>query len=80
LLALGLGVPVIGAAVDGLADTLGQGRAVLVPPDAPHALARALSRVLGGERPVRSGGRSFGWVAPGIVSRRRTRATGGDHV
>jgi glycosyltransferase involved in cell wall biosynthesis len=51
VLALGLGVPVIGTAVDGLAATLGQGRGVLVPPDAPPALAEAISRVLGGQRP-----------------------------
>jgi len=51
VLALGLGVPVVGTAVDGLARTLGGGRGVLVPPEAPRALAAALSRVLGGERP-----------------------------
>ena len=51
VLALGLGVPVVGTAVDGLARSLGGGRGVLVPPEAPHALAGALSRVLGGERP-----------------------------
>jgi glycosyltransferase involved in cell wall biosynthesis len=51
VLALGLGVPVIGTAVDGLAATLGQGRGILVPPEAPHALAAAISRVLGGQRP-----------------------------
>jgi glycosyltransferase involved in cell wall biosynthesis len=51
VLALGLGVPVIGTAVDGLADTLGAGRGILVPAESPHALAEALSRVLGGDRP-----------------------------
>src|SRR5216683_6024899 len=51
VVALGLGVPVVGTAVDGLARILGGGRGVLVPPEAPHALAEALSRVLGGERP-----------------------------
>jgi glycosyltransferase involved in cell wall biosynthesis len=51
VLALGLGVPVVGTAVDGLARTLGQGRGVLVPPEDPRAHAGALSRVLGGERP-----------------------------
>jgi len=39
VLALGLGVPVVGTAVDGLARTLGGGRGVLVPPEAPRALA-----------------------------------------
>jgi glycosyltransferase involved in cell wall biosynthesis len=51
VLALGLGVPVVGTEVDGLARTLGEGRSVPVPPEDPHALAGALSRVLGGERP-----------------------------
>ena len=51
VVALGLGVPVVGTAVDGLARTLGGGRGVLVPPDNPHALAAALSRVLAGQRP-----------------------------
>jgi glycosyltransferase involved in cell wall biosynthesis len=46
VVALGLGVSVVGTAVDGLARTLGNGRGVLVPPDHPHALAAALSRVL----------------------------------
>ena len=49
VLALGLGVPVVGTAVDGLARTLGGGRGVLVP-RGPRALAGALSRVLAGER------------------------------
>jgi glycosyltransferase involved in cell wall biosynthesis len=51
VLALGLGVPVVGTAVDGLARTLGEGRGVLVPPENPRALAGALSRVLADERP-----------------------------
>jgi glycosyltransferase involved in cell wall biosynthesis len=59
VLALGLGVPVVGTAVDGLARTLGEGRGVIVPPEAPHALARALSRVLGGERPDPVPGRIY---------------------
>src|SRR5439155_3168415 len=49
--ALGLGVPVVGTAVDGLVSTLGNGRGVLVPPDDPAALAAALAHVLAGERP-----------------------------
>ena len=59
VLALGLGVPVVGTAVDGLALTLGDGRGVLIPPQAPHALAGALSRVLGGERPDPAPGRVY---------------------
>jgi GNAT superfamily N-acetyltransferase len=51
VLALGLGVPVDGTAVDGLARTLGKGRGVPVPPEDPRALAGKLSRVLAGERP-----------------------------
>jgi glycosyltransferase involved in cell wall biosynthesis len=59
VLALGLGVPVVGTAVDGLARTLGERRGVLVPPDDPRALAGALSRVLGGERPDPAPGRAW---------------------
>ena len=54
VLALGLGVPVIGTAVDGLAHTLGEGRGVLVPPQDP-----ALSRVLAGDRPDPVPGRAY---------------------
>jgi glycosyltransferase involved in cell wall biosynthesis len=59
VLALGLGVPVVGTAVDGLARTLGGGRGVLVPPEDPAALAEALSRVLDGERPDPAPGRMY---------------------
>src|SRR5215471_2260171 len=59
VVALGLGVPVVGTAVDGLARTLGNGRGVLVPPDDPPALAAALSAVLGGERPDPRPGRAY---------------------
>jgi glycosyltransferase involved in cell wall biosynthesis len=58
VVALGPGVPVVGTAVDGLARTLGGGRGVLVSPEAPYALAEALSRVLGGERPGPGPGRA----------------------
>jgi hypothetical protein len=61
LVALGLGVPVVGTAVDGPARTLGNGRGVLVPPDDPHALAAALWRVLGGQRPDPGPGRAYAW-------------------
>ncbi len=57
--ALGLGVPVVGTAVDGLAATLGHGRGVLVAPGDPHALAAAILRVLAGQRPDAGPGRAY---------------------
>jgi glycosyltransferase involved in cell wall biosynthesis len=59
VLALGLGVPVVGTRVDGLARTLAEGRGILVPPQDPRGLAEALSRVLGGERPDPAAGRAY---------------------
>jgi glycosyltransferase involved in cell wall biosynthesis len=59
VMALGLGVPVVGTAVDGLAHTLGDGRGVLVPPEDPPALAAALARVLAGQRPDPGPGRAY---------------------
>ena len=59
VMALGLGVPVVGTAVDGLARTLGAGRGVLVPPEDPPALAAALARVLAGVRPDPGPGRAY---------------------
>ena len=59
VLALGLGVPVVGTMVDGLALTLGEGRGILVPPEDPRALASALTRVLAGERPDPDPGRAY---------------------
>ena len=59
VLGLGLGVPVVGTAVDGLTRTLGGGRGVLVPPEDPGALAGALARVLGGDRPDPAPGRVY---------------------
>jgi len=59
VLALGLGVPVVGTAVDGLAHTLGDGRGILIPPQDPPALAGALARVLAGERPDPAPGRAY---------------------
>ena len=49
-LAMGLGVPVVASAVDGLPETLADGRGVLVAPEDPAALARALEDVLAGRR------------------------------
>jgi len=48
VIALGLGVPVVGTAVEGLPRTLGEGRGTLVPPEDPAALARAIDGVLDG--------------------------------
>ena len=59
LVAFGLGVPVVGADVEGLTIMLGEGRGVLVPPEDPLALATALGRVLAGERPPPEPGRAF---------------------
>jgi hypothetical protein len=64
VLALGLGVPVVGTAVDGLARTMGEGRGVLVPAEAPRALAGALSRVLASERPDPALGRACAGSSP----------------
>lgn len=46
VLAMGLGVPVVGTRVDGLTDTLADRRGILVAPDDPRALARAIAGVL----------------------------------
>jgi glycosyltransferase involved in cell wall biosynthesis len=48
VLAMGLGVPVVAAAVEGLPETLGAGRGVLVPPGDPRELASAIGAVLAG--------------------------------
>jgi glycosyltransferase involved in cell wall biosynthesis len=50
--AMGLGVPVVGCAVEGLPITLGGGRGVLVKPGRARALAEALDGVLAGTRTV----------------------------
>jgi glycosyltransferase involved in cell wall biosynthesis len=47
--AMGLGVPVIAAAVEGLPLTLGSARGVLVAPEDPAALAEAIAGILDGE-------------------------------
>jgi glycosyltransferase involved in cell wall biosynthesis len=46
VLAMGVGVPVIGTRVDGFPDTLAGNRGILVPPEDPGALAAALEQVL----------------------------------
>ena len=47
-LAMSLGVPVVGTAVEGLPSVLGDGRGVLVAPDDPDAMADAIDGVLSG--------------------------------
>jgi glycosyltransferase involved in cell wall biosynthesis len=75
VLGLGLGVPVVGTAVDGLARTLGEGRGVLVAPEDPCALAAALSRVLAGERPDPAPGRAYArQFTPSAVADQYARA------
>jgi glycosyltransferase involved in cell wall biosynthesis len=48
VLAMRLGVPVVGTAVEGLPLTLHRRRGVLVPPEDPEALARAIEDVVSG--------------------------------
>jgi glycosyltransferase involved in cell wall biosynthesis len=52
VLGLGLGVPVVGTHVDGLAGTLSQSRGVTVAPDDPLALSEAISDALAGRSPI----------------------------
>jgi glycosyltransferase involved in cell wall biosynthesis len=49
VIAMGLGVPVVATAVEGLPATIGSSRGVLVAPDDPAALAEGIDRVLNGE-------------------------------
>lgn len=56
VLGMALGVPVIGTAIDGLAQTLSDGRGMAVAPDDPEALAGAIETVLTGEGAVDLGG------------------------
>ncbi len=51
-LAMSLGVPVVGTAVEGLPGVLGSGRGVLVAPEDPAALADAIDGVLSGRLPT----------------------------
>jgi len=52
VLGLGLGVPVVGTHVDGLADTLSHSRGVTVAPDDPLALSQAISDALAERSPI----------------------------
>jgi glycosyltransferase involved in cell wall biosynthesis len=49
VIAMGLGVPVVATAVEGLPATIGSNRGVLVAPEDPAALADAIDGVLHGE-------------------------------
>jgi glycosyltransferase involved in cell wall biosynthesis len=49
VLAMGLGVPVVGTDVDGFPETLGDGRGVIVAPEDPSALAIALEQIVAGQ-------------------------------
>jgi glycosyltransferase involved in cell wall biosynthesis len=60
VVAMGLGVPVVGTAVEGLPLTLGEGRGLLVAPEDPHALAAGIAAILRGEqRTDLDGGRAY---------------------
>jgi len=60
VLAMGLGVPVVGTAVGGLPHTLADGRGLLVPPEDPAALAALLADVMAGRvRHERAAGRAY---------------------
>jgi glycosyltransferase involved in cell wall biosynthesis len=48
VLAMGLGVPVVASAVEGLPETLANDRGTLVPAEEPRALASAIGAVLAG--------------------------------
>ena len=60
VLAMGLGVPVVGTDVDGFPETLADGRGVIVEPEDPQALAVALERILSGQsRPNTTAARAW---------------------
>jgi glycosyltransferase involved in cell wall biosynthesis len=70
VVALGLGVPVVGTDVEGLTTTLGEGRGVLVPSEDPPAMATALRRVLAGEHPSAEPGKAYAArFAPDLVTK-----------
>jgi glycosyltransferase involved in cell wall biosynthesis len=49
VLAMGLGVPVVGTDVDGFPETLASGRGIIVASEDPQALAIALEQILAGQ-------------------------------
>src|SRR6266511_391866 len=60
VVAMGLGVPVVGTAVEGLPLTLGEGRGLLVAAEDPAALAAGIAGILRGEqRTDLRGGRAY---------------------
>jgi glycosyltransferase involved in cell wall biosynthesis len=60
VLAMGLGVPVVGTNVDGFPDTLADRRGIKVPSEDPEALAAALEEILdGGLRTDTAGARKW---------------------
>ena len=79
VLGLGLGVPVVGTAVEGLPETLGEGRGVLVQPEKPEELAHAIDELLRGRGfPTRNSGADTPSNSPTSGSPRITpTSTGG---
>ena len=60
VIAMGLGVPVVGTAVEGLPLTLGESRGLLVAPEDPSALASGIAGIVRGEvRTDIDGGRAY---------------------
>jgi glycosyltransferase involved in cell wall biosynthesis len=60
VLAMGLGVPVVGTDVDGFPETLADGRGVIVGSEDPQALAIALEQILAGQsRPDTNAARTW---------------------
>jgi glycosyltransferase involved in cell wall biosynthesis len=60
VLAMGLGVPVVGTNVDGFPETLADGRGVAVASEDPQALAIALEQILSGQsRPDTASARTW---------------------
>ena len=70
VLAMRLGVPVIGAAVDGLVEVLAGERGLAVEPEAPAALAAGMAEILGGcpSIDLEAGRRYAESFAPGDVA------------
>ena len=60
VLAMGLGVPVVGTNVDGFPETLADRRGIIVPAEDPQALAIALEQILAGHsRPDTAAARTW---------------------
>jgi glycosyltransferase involved in cell wall biosynthesis len=83
VLAMGLGVPVVATAVEGLPETLAAGRGILVPAENPRALASAIGAVLAGVHECDlAAARAYaqGFTAPAVAARYAAayRALAGD--